>query len=353
MRLARSAVLLAASALAMAGTARADEPGVASKSPFAGLEALNAEHSRRLAELERGRIVALTALAAKAQGEESELAYRELFEVAVAGNFYAEALPAAEARLTKTGGDPAVRALAVLVKIIARIDRGDHKTAVADLTAAFKASPDDEGDSSDAATLISLGEAAIQRLVRAGRFDQARLVCEITGESPSKPVRAHFAARRARLAMFGKSAPEIIGKDVDGKDIHLSDFKGKVILVDFWATWCPPCLEAMPALASTSAAYQGDGFVVLGVNVDSKKSDVGTRAKALPAVRRLLIAAGIDWPNIVLDGEPSEQCPTKLYGVDEIPASFLVDRDGTIIDIEVGPDRVRSAVEKALKSSPK
>jgi thiol-disulfide isomerase/thioredoxin len=353
MRLTCAALLLSSTALLLGGVLRAEEPAAGHPSPFTGLEALNAEHSKKLAELERGRIAGLTALAAKSKGEESELAYRELFEVAVANNLFSEALPAAEARLTREGGDPAVRALALLVNTIARIDRGDHDKAIKDLSVAFKVRADDEGEEADPATLISLGEAAFQRLVRAGHFHQARRVCEITGESPSKPVRAHFAARRARLAMLGKPAPEIAGKDVDGKDIRLSDFKGKVVLVDFWATWCPPCLDALPALASTQAAHHDDDFVLLGVNVDSKKSDVGTRAKALPAVRKLLVAAGIDWPNVVLDGEPSDQCPTRLYGIDEIPASFLVGRDGTIVDIEVGPERVGRAVEKALKSDRK
>ena len=112
-------------------------------------------------------------------------------------------------------------------------------------------------------------------------------------------------------------APEISAKDPDGRRLRLAEFRGKVILVNFFATWCEPCREEMPALERLYKAYREHGFVVLGVNF---REGAGT-------VRGFLAETKVSFPT-VLDENGSV---TTAYGIRPLPASFLVGRDGRIL----------------------
>ena len=107
------------------------------------------------------------------------------------------------------------------------------------------------------ALLFAVGEAYLQRLIQGGRYDIARKVCRLAAANRADPaIKAYFERREARLDLIGKPAPQIEGKDVDGKPVRLSDLKGKVVLVDFWATWCPPCVASFPTLRQLSREYK-------------------------------------------------------------------------------------------------
>ena len=94
--------------------------------------------------------------------------------------------------------------------------------------------------------------------------------------------------------MIGKPAPEIEGKDVDGKPIRLADLKGKVVLVEFWATWCPPCVASFPTLRHLTRDYKDRGFAILGVNLDdlarSESGQPGAGAVFRSYIRSFLVA---------------------------------------------------------------
>ena len=120
--------------------------------------------------------------------------------------------------------------------------------------------------------------------------------------------------------------------------MSLAELAGKVVLIDFWATWCPPCVASIPAFDAIARKYHDKGFVILGVNVDAMHEDVQEARKALPVVRRFLVGHRVTWTNL-LNGEGAGDF-ASAYGVEQIPANFLVGRDGKIVAVEQDGDGV-------------
>ena len=111
-------------------------------------------------------------------------------------------------------------------------------------------------------------------------------------------------------------APDFTLNTLDGGEMTLSKLKGKVVLLDFWATWCPPCREAIPHLINLQKTYQEKGVEVIGMNVD--KGDVET-------VRRFVKSMDIPYPITLTPEEVS-----RNYGVTGIPTTILIDKEGRI-----------------------
>lgn len=121
----------------------------------------------------------------------------------------------------------------------------------------------------------------------------------------------------------GKAAPAFELKDLDGKTVKLSDFKGKVVLLNFWATWCPPCREEIPDLIALQNKYRDKGLVVLGVSLDQKG----------PApVKSFVGRMKINYPVVIGD----EKTAMNYGGIQAIPTTFYIDRNGKIAGMQEG-----------------
>jgi peroxiredoxin len=107
-------------------------------------------------------------------------------------------------------------------------------------------------------------------------------------------------------------------KDIQGKPVALSDYKGKVVLLDFWATWCPPCRKEIPGFIELYNSYRARGLVVIGVSMDDSPSDVKPFAKQLK----------INYPIVMGTGREEEF--KQAYGELPLPTAFVIARDGTI-----------------------
>ena len=129
-------------------------------------------------------------------------------------------------------------------------------------------------------------------------------------------------ARPGRAAEAGDLRfVEFSGETLDGREVSVKDFRGKVLLIDFWATWCGPCVREMPNVVATYAKYKDQGFAILGVTMD--------RAGDEDKIRDFMKKQGMDWPQIY-DGKGWKTAPGVLNNIRSIPFTFLLDREGRV-----------------------
>lgn len=142
-------------------------------------------------------------------------------------------------------------------------------------------------------------------------------------------------------SLRGKAAPEFSLTTLDGKKVSLSDYKGKAVLVNFWATWCGPCKVEMPWFQEFEKQYAGKGLVILGLvdDVDAGKDTIAKVAEK----------AGVTYPILLADGKVQ-----KAYGgVDVLPMSFYVDRNGVVVEETAGlgpKEQIEAHIKAALAS---
>ncbi|HJT86673.1 MAG TPA: TlpA disulfide reductase family protein [Bryobacteraceae bacterium] len=145
------------------------------------------------------------------------------------------------------------------------------------------------------------------------------LGCFAAGCSRSKPVpKASVESDHGR-----KAAPDFALKDADGKTVHLSDYRGKVVLLDFWATWCGPCRIEIPWFGDMERKDKDKGFAVLGVAMD----DEGWKV-----VKPFMAELKMNY-RVILGNDETAQ---KYGGIDALPTTFLIDRQGRIASVHVG-----------------
>ncbi len=137
-------------------------------------------------------------------------------------------------------------------------------------------------------------------------------------------------------------APDFTLESLDGKTMKLSDFRGKAVLLNFWATWCGPCKIEMPWFVELQNQYAAQGFQIVGVAMDdASKEDIGKFAKDM----------GVNYP--ILIGK--ESVGDQYGGVPALPESFLIGRDGKIVDKIIGlrgKAEIEDAIKRAINTQP-
>jgi peroxiredoxin len=130
------------------------------------------------------------------------------------------------------------------------------------------------------------------------------------------------ATSLAASDLTGKAAPDFALKSSTGENLRLSEFRGDVVMINFWATWCGPCRQEMPLLDELYQRYERVGFSLLGVNIDDDSR------KAMNMISDL----GVNFP-VLFD---SAKEVSKLYQVNAMPVTVIVDRDGTVRYVHQG-----------------
>jgi peroxiredoxin len=142
----------------------------------------------------------------------------------------------------------------------------------------------------------------------------------------------------------GFLAPDFTAKTLSGKTIRLSDLRGKVVLVNLWASWCPPCRAEMPAIEHTYQTYKDRRFMVLAIN--STVQDTTANAQAFAVENQLSFPIFMDETGEI----------TRLYRIQSLPTSFFIGPDGVIREVVIGGPMsqalLSSRVEKLLKELP-
>ena len=132
----------------------------------------------------------------------------------------------------------------------------------------------------------------------------------------------------------GKPAPDFALQDISGKAVRLRDLRGQVVLINLWATWCPPCRAEMPDLAAVYNTYKSEGFVILGVDDQERKETVTDFISHNPRPYPVLLDV--------------DSRVARAYGADYLPASFLIDRRG-VLRVTMPGQSNRAKLEVAIK----
>ncbi len=171
-----------------------------------------------------------------------------------------------------------------------------------------------------------------------GNADAARKICNsIIEKNPDSNAAGRARATLAKLDIVGKPL-ELSFTAVDGKKVDIKDYKGKVVLVDFWATWCGPCIAELPNVLKTYEKFRAKGFEIIGVSLDQRKEPL----EAFIAEKKM------DWPQHC-DGKGWENEVSRKFGIDSIPATFLVDKEGKVARLDLRGEALEKAVEELLK----
>jgi len=151
-------------------------------------------------------------------------------------------------------------------------------------------------------------------------------------------VKAQAESKKLRKGLVeGSKFPDFAEKDVDGKPLSVANYKGKVVLIDFWATWCGPCVAELPNVQKAYEAHHKSGFEIIGISLDQDEKKL----------RNFLKEKNMTWQQY-FDGKGWGNKLAAKYGVQSIPATYLLDAEGKIIGQDLRGDALDQALSKAL-----
>lgn len=171
------------------------------------------------------------------------------------------------------------------------------------------------------------GKELLEQLKR--EFPDSKFVAQLKQQEEAEKAQANLAV--------GKPFPDFTEKDTAGKPLSIAAYKGKVVLIDFWATWCGPCVKELPNVIKAYEKHHADGFEIIGISLDQDRKKLETFVKQ----------QNMTWPQY-FDGKGWQNKLAQQYGVNSIPATYLLDREGKIIGKGLRGEKLEAAVAAAL-----
>jgi thiol-disulfide isomerase/thioredoxin len=172
--------------------------------------------------------------------------------------------------------------------------------------------------------------------------------------SPNRFVQA-AAREQIRFLDLARDPLDLAFTAADGREVDLKKLRGKVVLIDFWATWCVPCVEEIPNVKKTYEAYHAQGFEVIGVTLENPHfmpGDTDTqKQEKLDAARKRMLGftekKGMPWPQY-FDGKWWKNDLARRYAIDSIPAMFLLDKEGRLVSTNARGPKLEAEVKRLL-----
>ncbi len=208
------------------------------------------------------------------------------------------------------------------------------------LTAFLDKYPDDPGAAGPLNNFFYYAESS--------SLEQAKVEWAGFAQHPNAKVR-EAAAQKMALGELIKSPLAIKFTAADGREVDVARLRGKVVLIDFWATWCGPCVEEIPNVVATYEQYHAQGFEIVGVSFDQAPDPdkPARRQKTAPQVLAFTRDHNMPWPQFY-DGSYWENPFGKQYGVRGIPAMFLLDKQGMVVSTNARGAKLGAEVKRLL-----
>jgi len=303
-------------------------PTAESAQPPAGVAEIQAKHDRAfLRELAEY-------LKKNPKADDRDQAYAALFNKAIEHDWFRETEELGQQYL-RSDPDGPVKALAQIILTMARAQAGQFDLALG----RFRELMQGIGQNDQEEFAVSFSENLATAAVTAGEFAAAREVYTtlLNRFSDSPNLKQKIQAEIKRLDKVGRPAPAFAAQDIKGNTVRLADYRGKYVLIDFWATWCAPCIAELPRLTAAYRAYHDAGLEIVSISLDENKS----------AVTDFVKVRGLPWPQ--LHNATSSADLVDMFGVITIPAGYLVDPSGNIVRLDLRGKALDETLARSIK----
>jgi peroxiredoxin/predicted negative regulator of RcsB-dependent stress response len=269
------------------------------------------------------------------KADDRDQAYAALFNKAIEHDWFSEAEEQGRQYL-KADPDGPVKALAQIILTMARAQAGQFDEALK----RFRELMQGLGQNEQEEFAVSFSDNLATAAITAGEFGAAREVYTtlLSRFSESPNLRQKVQADLKRLDKVGKPASLFASEDITGKTVRLEAYRGKYVLIDFWATWCAPCIAELPRLQAAYRTYHDAGFEIIGISLDESKTAVVDFARA----------RNIPWAQ--LHNASGSADLVEAFGVSSIPATYLIDPEGTVIRLDARGKALEETLSRQIKT---